>query len=286
MRLSCPPWKEGGARGLPPVLPPAMLWEFGGAWERGRREERGRACPSPAPHGRGVRKNPTYIPRTPWGEARRGEISPGGAPGLRLLRRLSVTSDARPGHTHRAHAHGAGHTHKPGIPAGSPPEPCRARLRGCPSVCRCPCGQQPAGGSRSPAAGGGRCSPGWRMDGWDAARQPLAALLRSHGSPRGYLFFIFFTFKISLGILSFAALCFFFFFFLSLPPFPSRSPSSCRGYVLLAKFVVTPLRFPHSLFFFFLGDLLQCPFVCRHTVGFFFCLFFKKIGILWEANGY
>lgn len=66
---------------------------------------------------------------------------------------------------------------------------------------------------------------------------------------------------------------FFFFLFLS-----SRC---CRGYVLLAKFVVPPLRFPHSPHF----GSVQCPFVCRHTAG-FFCLFFKKIGILWEANGY
>lgn len=66
---------------------------------------------------------------------------------------------------------------------------------------------------------------------------------------------------------------FFFFLFLS-----SRC---CRGYVLLAKFVVPPLRFPHSPRF----GSVQCPFVCRHTAG-FFCLFFKKIGILWEANGY
>lgn len=146
-----------------------------------------------------------------------------------------------------------------------------------------PAGRAPAVRVCVSVRGRGGESGGERLrgaDGWlwpGELRQPVCALAPC-AFPPCFPFFFFF-FKISLGILSFTAFSFFFshFFFF----FPFLSSRCCRGYVLLAKFVVPPLRFPHSPHF----GSVQCPFVCRHTAG-FFCLFFKKIGILWEANGY
>lgn len=181
---------------------------------------------------------------------------------LRLLGRpeLSVTVTCGA----RAHSHAQPRTRA----RGSPQSP-----RGAPRPCvsACPCGD---GAGRAAGSGYGGLTDGC---GRESSGSPCVLSLRAP-SLRAFLSSFFF-FKISLGILSFTAFSFFFshFFFF----FPFLSSRCCRGYVLLAKFVVPPLRFPHSPHF----GSVQCPFVCRHTAG-FFCLFFKKIGILWEANGY
>lgn len=118
---------------------------------------------------------------------------------------------------------------------------------------------------------------------WEKSRHPICALLVRLSSalsfgrvrpPRPPP-------EISLGILY---LCLFF-FFCSLLPLPSPS---CWGYVSVAKFVVTPLRFSRSSLFF---GSIAAPVYAQTYWGFlvwllFFSFFSKKIGILWEANGY
>lgn len=179
---------------------------------------------------------------------------------LRLLGRpgLSVTVTCGA----RAHSHAQPRTRA----RGSPQSP-----RGAPRPCvsACPCGD---GAGRAAGSGYGGAD-GWLWPG--ELRQPVCALAPC-AFPPCFPFFFFFLQNLPGNFVFYSV-----FFFLSFFFFPFLSSRCCRGYVLLAKFVVPPLRFPHSPHF----GSVQCPFVCRHTAG-FFCLFFKKIGILWEANGY
>lgn len=160
------------------------------------------------------------------------------------------------GHTHtHSHAHGRG-------------DPRRAR------------GARPGRACLRVRAGTGRgerrgaATGGWRMA--VAGRAPAARVCsRSLRLPSVLSFLLFFLQNLPGNFVFYSV---FFFSLIFFPPF--LSSRCCRGYVLLAKFVVPPLRFPHSPRF----GSVQCPFVCRHTAGFFLPLFqenWNSLGSKW-----